>query len=123
MRGRWFGAVAVLIALGVAVDASAQRGGFGGVGGGGMRGTYSTSAGVNRAGTSSSGGFAYGDAPAKPQPQVKSAEGAVDPGPPCNVAPVSVDGTPHYKCGTRWYAPALADSGVVYAPVAAPPGY
>ncbi|HVP09245.1 MAG TPA: hypothetical protein VMT02_06985 [Burkholderiales bacterium] len=123
MSVRWRVAAAVLFLAGVALDAGAQRGGFGGVGGGGMRPTGSTSAGFNRAGTSSSGGFAYGDAPSRPEPQVKAGDGAIKPGPPCGTAPVTVGSTPYYKCGDRWYSPALAESGVVYAPVPAPPGY
>ncbi len=119
----WRGAAVVLLAVGVAAEAGAQHGGFGGVRGGGMRPTGSTSAGFNRAGTSSSGGFAYGDAPAKPEPSVRSSEGAVTSGLPCDAAPVTVASTPYYKCGARWYAPALADTGIVYAPVAPPPGY
>jgi hypothetical protein len=119
----WRCAAAVLLAIGVAADAGAQHGGFGGVGGGGMRPTGSTSAGFNRAGTSSSGGFAYGDAPRKPAPATKPIEGAITSGLPCSAAPVTVGATPYYKCGDRWYSPALADSGVVYAPVAPPPGY
>ncbi len=116
-------AAAVLLTLGLAAAADAQHGGFGGVGGGGMRPTGSTSAGFNRAGTSSSGGFAYGDAPRNAEPTVKPVEGAINSGLPCNATPVLVGGTPYYKCGARWYAPALADSGIVYAQVAPPPGY
>jgi hypothetical protein len=43
--------------------------------------------------------------------------------PPCNIAPVPVNGTPYYKCSGSWYAPGYASTGVVYVPVAPPPGY
>jgi len=109
-----------LIALCGMTHAYAQQGGFGGVGGGGMRPTGGSSMGYNRAGTSSSGGFAYGDAP-RSQPTVTVSPGAPAAA-PCNVAPVSVDNTPYYKCGGRWYTPALTDAGIVYSPVPPPPG-
>ena len=113
-----------MAALGVAAEAAAQfgssRGGFGGVGGGGARPTGSSSMGYNRAGTASSGGFAYGDAPRRePTVTVVTQDGAG----PCKVAPVTVDNTPYYKCGDAWYTPALTASGVGYAKVAPPPGY
>lgn len=110
-----------ILALGVATHAAAQRGGFGGVGGGGMRPTGGSSMGYNRAGTASSGGFAYGDAP-RSQPTVVVTQGA-SAAAPCNVAPVSVDNTLYYKCGGSWYAPALTDTGITYLPVPAPPGF
>ena len=122
MRGRAATLVAAgILALGVAAHAAAQRGGFGGVGGGGMRPTGGSSMGYNRAGTASSGGFAYGDAP-RSQPTVVVTQGATA-GAPCNVAPVSVDNTLYYKCGDSWFTPALTDTGIVYAPVPAPLGY
>jgi hypothetical protein len=111
---------ALVLVLGAATHAAAQRGGFGGVGGGGMRPTGGSSMGYNRAGTASSGGFAYGDAP-RSQPTVAVTQGAT-PTAPCDVAPVSVDGKPYYKCGGSWYAPALTDTGIVYSPVPPPPG-
>lgn len=43
--------------------------------------------------------------------------------PPCNVAPIPVSGVPYYKCGGTWYTAGYASSGVVYVPVAPPPGY
>jgi hypothetical protein len=43
--------------------------------------------------------------------------------PPCNVAPVPVSGAPYYKCGATWYTAGYASTGVVYMPVAPPPGY
>ena len=43
--------------------------------------------------------------------------------PPCNVAPIPVDGVPYYKCGATWYTAGYASVGVVYMPVPAPPGY
>jgi hypothetical protein len=43
--------------------------------------------------------------------------------PPCNVAPVPVNGVPYYKCGTTWYTAGYASIGVVYMPVPPPPGY
>ena len=74
--------------------------------------------GLSRAGSSSSGGFAYGDAPKQQTSTVTKDRTA----PPCNVAPIQVDGTPYYKCGKAWYAPAYANAGMVYAQVPAPPG-
>ena len=121
MRGRSVVLFAAgFLALGGRTDAGAQRGGFGGVSGGGMRPTGGSSMGYNRAGTASSGGFAYGDAP-RSQPTVVVTQGATA-GAPCNVAPVLVDNTPFYKCGSSWYTPALSDAGIVYAPVPPPPG-
>lgn len=122
MRGRSAVLFAAgLLALGGLTDAGAQRGGFGGVGGGGMRPTGGSSMGYNRAGTASSGGFAYGDAP-RSQPTVVVTQGGAAAGAPCNAAPVSVDNTPYYKCGGSWYTPALTDAGIVYSPVPPPPG-
>ncbi|MGH7645559.1 MAG: hypothetical protein ACREMR_08225 [Gemmatimonadales bacterium] len=43
--------------------------------------------------------------------------------PPCNIAPVPSNGVPYYKCGAAWYAPGYGSTGVVYVPVAPPPGY
>jgi hypothetical protein len=43
--------------------------------------------------------------------------------PPCNAAPIPVDGEPYYRCGSTWYAAAYSSSGVVYMPVPAPAGY
>ena len=119
MRMRIASLAAVTIALGAAMPAYAQQGGFGGVKGGGPRPTSGSDLGVNRAGTSSSGGFAYGDEP-KAQgantPAVKSATK-----PPCKVAPVSVNDVPHYKCGKNWYMEPRPGEG--YAKVSPPPGY
>lgn len=112
-----------MAALGVAADAAAQfggsRGGFGGVGGGGARPTGGSSMGYNRAGTASSGGFAYGDAPRRePTVTVVTQDGAG----PCKVAPVTVDNTPYYKCGGAWYTAGLTNTGITYVPVPPPPG-
>jgi len=121
MRGRAATVIGTLVfVLGVAPHSAAQRGGFGGVGGGGTRPTGGSSMGYNRAGTSSSGGFAYGDAP-RSQPTVTVSPGAPSAA-PCDVPPVSVDNTPYYKCGGKWYTPALTDTGIVYSPVPPPPG-
>jgi hypothetical protein len=118
-----FVAFAAIVALGVAAEAMAQyggsRGGFGGVGGGGARPTGGSNLGYNRAGTASSGGFAYGDAPRRePTVTVVTQEGAG----PCNVAPVTVDNTPYYKCNGKWYTAALTATGIGYTQVAPPPG-
>jgi hypothetical protein len=43
--------------------------------------------------------------------------------PPCNVAPIPVQGVPYYKCGATWYTAGYASMGVVYMPVPPPPGY
>ena len=43
--------------------------------------------------------------------------------PLCNAAPIPVSGAPYYKCGATWYTAGYASTGVVYLPVAAPPGY
>ena len=108
---------ALLLACIGAPDARAQHGGFGGVGGGGPRPTGSNAM-FNRAGTSSSGGFAYGDAPrAAPMPQ------RVDAPLPCRVEPVVVSLKQYYKCPEGWYVPALTDTGLVYRPSKPPPGY
>ena len=113
-----------MAALAVAADAAAQfggsRGGFGGVEGGGARPTGGSSMGFNRAGTASSGGFAYGDAPRR-EPTVTVV--TQDDAGPCNVVPVTVGNTPYYKCGDTWYTPALTATGIGYAKVAPPPGY
>jgi hypothetical protein len=109
--------------FGMTAEAFAQpSGGFGGVGGGGARPTGGSSWGYNRAGTASSGGFAYGDAqrmPAQTVVEAGPAEGDV----PCKAAPVTVNGTPYYKCRGNWYTPALTSTGIGYAKVAPPPGY
>jgi len=111
--------VATLAALAIlfeAAEASAQHGGFAGTGGGGMRPTGSSTP-FNRAGTASSGGFAYGDAPRQvAMPPTK------DEPPPCKVAPVVVSLKQYYKCPDGWYVPALTDSGLVYRPSKPPPG-
>ena len=118
-------AVTAIAALCVVHAASAQfglggsRGGFGGVDGGGARPTGGSSMGFNRAGTASSGGFAYGDAPRREPGVTLVAPGAG----PCNVAPVTVDNTPYYKCADAWYTPALTATGIGYAKVAPPAGY
>ena len=118
--------IAIAVAgLGLAAGAAAQfgggtRGGFGGVEGGGARPTGGSSMGFNRAGTASSGGFAYGDAPRRePSVTVAAPEGVG----PCKVAPVTVDNTPYYKCGADWYTPALTATGIGFAKVAPPLGY
>jgi len=43
--------------------------------------------------------------------------------PPCNVAPIPVSGVPYYKCGATWFTAGYGSAGVVYMPVAPPPGY
>jgi hypothetical protein len=111
--------VAGICVLGLVAEAAALGGGFGGTSGGGMRPTGSSSAGFNRAGTSSSGGFAYGDAPRSPATPPTVKEGTAQ---PCNTEPVTVDGAKYYKCEGVWYTPALSDSGIVYTKVPAPPG-
>jgi hypothetical protein len=118
-RGSALALVACMFILGFAPRAGVAAGGFGGVSGGGMRPTGSSSAGFNRAGTSSSGGFAYGDAPRSPPAVTVSPEAAQ----PCNSAPVKVDGAQYYKCGGTWYVQALDSSGIVYTKVPPPPGY
>ena len=122
--GRAIAVVAAVSALSFAGAPAAQfggtRGGFGGVEGGGARPTGGSSMGFNRAGTASSGGFAYGDAPRRePTVSVVTQGGAG----PCKVAPVTVDNTPYYKCGGTWYTAALTATGIGYAKVAPPPGY
>jgi len=97
-----------------------SRGGFGGVEGGGSRPTGGSNWGYSRAGTASSGGFAYGDAPRREPTITVVAPGE---GAPCQVAPVTVDNAPYYKCGGIWYTPALTSTGIGYSKVAAPPGY
>jgi hypothetical protein len=132
-RESWLGAASVLFAtaliLGAGTDAAAQFGGGigrvgggGGVGGGGARPTGGSSMGYNRAGTASSGGFSYGDAP-RSEPTVTVAPGAAAGAAPCNVNPVSVDKTLYYKCGATWSTPALTDTGISYEKVAPPPGH
>jgi hypothetical protein len=122
--GRTIAAVAAVSALSVAGAPAAQfggtRGGFGGVEGGGARPTGGSNLGYNRAGTASSGGFAYGDAPRR-QPTVTVV--TQDSAGPCNVAPVTVGNTPYYKCGDRWYTAGLTSTGIGYLQVAPPPGY
>jgi hypothetical protein len=118
-RGTVPALLACVLILGSLPRVGVAAGGFGGVSGGGMRPTGSSSAGFNRAGTSSSGGFAYGDAP-RSSPTVTVSPDAAQ---PCNTAPVTVDGAPYYKCGGTWYTPALSDSGIVYTKVPPPPGH
>jgi len=110
--------IAALTILFASGEALAQRGGFSGTSGGGMRPTGSSSAGFNRAGTASSGGFAYGDAPRE-----SSSPAATDAPPPCKVDPVVVSMKQYYKCPDGWYVPALTDAGLVYRSSKAPPGY
>ena len=110
-------AAALAILFG-ATEAFAQHGGFGGVSGGGMRPTGSSSAGFNRAGTASSGGFSYGDAPRRP-----AAPAATDAAPPCKVDPVVVSLKQYYRCPDGWYVPALTDTGLIYRSSKPPPGY
>ena len=116
---------AVVAALCVAVGAGAQpgfggsRGGFGGVEGGGARPTGGSSMGYNRAGTASSGGFAYGDAPRR-QPTVTVVTGTSG---SWNSTPVSVDNVLYYQCADGWYSPGLTSTGISYTKVAPPPGY
>jgi len=115
--------LAAAAAFGVAGESLSQpSGGFGGVGGGGARPTGGSNWGINRAGTASSGGFAYGDAPRMPAQTVVEG-GPAEAGVPCNAAPVTVNGTPYYKCRGTWYTPALTSTGIGYAKVAPPPGY
>jgi hypothetical protein len=112
--------VAFVGILGMTAEAVAQpSGGFGGMGGGGPRPTGGSNLGYNRAGTASSGGFAYGDAPRREPTVTVVSQGGSG---PCNVAPVTVDNTPYYKCGDTWYTPALTATGIGYAKVAPPPG-
>jgi hypothetical protein len=112
-------AIAVMVSLATAGPVCAQQGGFGGVKGGGARATDGTTAGMNRAGTSSSGGFAYGDAPKAKEPGAPAAKSP--PRPPCKGDPVDVSGVPHYKCGSKWYAEPRPGEG--YARVKPPAGY
>jgi hypothetical protein len=117
MRAAHHFLLAFLLACIGAPDALAQHGGFGGVGGGGPRPTGSNAM-FNRAGTSSSGGFAYGDAPrqvAMPQ--------RTDAPLPCKVEPVVVSLKQYYKCPDSWYVPALTDTGLIYRKSPAPAGY
>ena len=108
--------IALLLSCIGAPDARAQHGGFGGVGGGGPRPTGSNAL-FNRAGTASSGGFAYGDAPrAVAMPPTKDAPL------PCKVDPVVVSLKQYYKCPDGWYVPALTDTGLIYRPSKPPPG-
>jgi hypothetical protein len=108
---------ALLLACIGVPGAQAQHGGFGGVSGGGPRPTGSNAM-FNRAGTASSGGFAYGDAPRK-----IDAPATKDEAPPCQVAPVVVSLKQYYKCPNGWYVPALTDTGLVYRPSKPPAGY
>jgi hypothetical protein len=119
---------AVALAIGVAMNGMAPEavaqpsGGFGGVRGGGPRPTGGSNLGYNRAGTASSGGFAYGDAPRMP-PKTVVDQGPAAQGLPCSATPVSVDGVPYYKCSGLWYTAALTSTGISYVKVAPPPGY
>lgn len=117
--------LAVVTAFGMAAETVAQpSGGFGGVGGGGFRPTGGSNLGFNRAGTASSGGFAYGDAPRMPaKTVVDQSAGGTAPGLPCGAAAVTVNGAPYYKCGALWYTPGLTSTGIAYTQVAPPPGY
>jgi len=109
--------VTILAIFFAAAEALAQQGGFGGTRGGGMRPTGSSSGPFNRAGTASSGGFAYGDAPRQVvMPPTKDAPL------PCKVDPVVVSLKQYYKCPDGWYVPALTDTGLVYRPSKPPPG-
>ncbi len=108
-------AFAILFA---AAEAFAVSGGFGGTGGGGMRPTGSSSAGFNRAGTASSGGFSYGDAP-----RTSASPATTDAPLPCKVDPVVVSMKQYYKCPDGWYVPALTDTGLIYRPSKPPQGY
>ena len=110
--------IAALVILFAAAEVFAVSGGFGGTGGGGMRPTGSSSAGFNRAGTASSGGFSYGDAPRK-----SDSPATTDAPPPCKVDPVVVSMKQYYKCPDSWYVPALTDAGLVYRPSKPPPGH
>lgn len=112
--------VAGVFIIGTVPEAVALSGGFGGTGGGGMRPTGSSSAGFNRAGTASSGGFSYGDAPRSPATPPTVKEGTAQ---PCNADPVTVEGAKYYKCEGSWYTPALESSGIVYKKVPAPAGH
>jgi hypothetical protein len=117
MKAAPFVLLALLLACIGAPEARAQHGGFGGVGGGGPRPTGSNAL-FNRAGTSSSGGFAYGDAP-----RAREAPPTADAPLPCKVEPVVVKLKQYYKCPEGWYVPALTDAGLIYRTTAAPPGY
>ena len=110
--------IAALAILFAAAEAFAASGGFGGTGGGGMRPTGSNSAGFNRAGTASSGGFSYGDAP-----RSSASPAATDAPLPCKVDPVVVSLKQYYKCPDGWYVPALTDAGLIYRSSKPPPGY
>ena len=110
--------VAVAALCAAIADAQALSGGFGGTGGGGMRPTGGSSAGFNRAGTASSGGFSYGDAPRAP-----ASTASTEAPPPCKVEPVVVSLKQYYKCPDGWYVPALTDAGLIYRPSKPPPGY
>ena len=90
------------------------------MGGGGFRITGGSTMGFNRAGTASSGGFAYGDAPRREPTVTIAPQGGTG---PCNVTPLTVEGTLYYKCGDNWYAPGLTSTGIGYSKVAPPPGY
>jgi hypothetical protein len=122
MHFRAAAALAIAVAMnGNAPDAVAQpSGGFGGFSGGGPRPTGGSNLGYNRAGTASSGGFAYGDAPRREPTVTVVTQGSSG---PCNVNPVTVDNTPYYKCNGTWYTPALTATGIGYTKVAPPPGY
>jgi hypothetical protein len=119
-------AATVLIAIVAVFEMSAEAlaqpsGGFGGFSGGGPRPTGGSNLGYNRAGTASSGGFAYGDTPRMPAQTVANPGPA--PGLPCNAAPVTVSGTPYYKCGGTWYTAGLTSTGIAYMKVAPPAGH
>ena len=70
------------------------------------------------------GAVVVGAAAAASQPTyVNQAPAPAPVAPPCNVAPIPVEGVPYYKCGPTWYVAGYGSSGVVYMPVAPPPGY
>jgi hypothetical protein len=121
MRSAALAAAAIILAF--ACEAVAQGGRLGNnTGGGGARSSSGSSMGFNRAGTASSGGFSYGDLPNAPAPTVVTPS-STPAGQPCNVVPVSVDGTDYYRCGGSWYAPGLTATGIAYVAVPAPRGH
>jgi len=62
-------------------------------------------------------------AASRPTTVVTQAPAPAPVAPPCNVAPIPVSGVPYYKCGATWYTAGYGSAGVVYMPVAPPPGY
>jgi hypothetical protein len=76
------------------------------------------------AGAVVAGGVAAATAAASSPPTTTVVAAAPAPvAPPCNVAPIPVEGVPYYKCGATWYTAGYASTGVVYMPVQPPPGY